>query len=403
MNDMTALERLIADVAAEAAGPPRPVDAMAMVRAATTRSPKWRFQPMFSATKFVVAGVIVALFGGFLLSGVLSEPTLGPGAATALTHVVAQDGNGDFRTITEAVETAEDGDTILVGPGTYTEASIVVSKDITIIGDGEREEVVIEATDSPAFLLDDTDATLSTMTLRGELSRVLVRAGAPVLIDLVFDEVGQTTPEKVGPESEALLIREASEAVVRGSSFQASPIKVGVGASPTFADNQIVVPTGIGILIWLSPTSATIVDNVIKANTGILVVGADVVARDNTIIADTGISLIDADGAIFEDNELFDNEVAIKVTRSDSLIAHNDLRDNSVGIVVVSGSPTLDGNAISAGRTGLSLWGRSATPVLSGNVICDNETNLDVQAGAQMPDIDDNEICPDASARSVVQ
>jgi len=33
-----------------------------------------RFQTMFSATKFVVAGVIVALFGGFLLSGVPTQP-----------------------------------------------------------------------------------------------------------------------------------------------------------------------------------------------------------------------------------------------------------------------------------------------------------------------------------------
>ena len=33
-----------------------------------------RFQSMFSATKFVVAGVIVALFGGFLLTGLLTQP-----------------------------------------------------------------------------------------------------------------------------------------------------------------------------------------------------------------------------------------------------------------------------------------------------------------------------------------
>ena len=38
-------------------------------------SPKWRFQSMFSATKFVVAGAIVALFGGFLLAGVLTQPS----------------------------------------------------------------------------------------------------------------------------------------------------------------------------------------------------------------------------------------------------------------------------------------------------------------------------------------
>ena len=41
---------------------------------------------MFSATKFVVAGAIVALFGGFLLAGVLTQPSdepLPPAAASA--------------------------------------------------------------------------------------------------------------------------------------------------------------------------------------------------------------------------------------------------------------------------------------------------------------------------------
>jgi len=43
-----------------------------------------RFQSMFSATKFVVAGAIVALFGGFLLSGVLTQQgdEMAPAAVT---------------------------------------------------------------------------------------------------------------------------------------------------------------------------------------------------------------------------------------------------------------------------------------------------------------------------------
>ena len=46
----------------------------------TTRRRRWlpridtgRFQSMFSAAKFVLAAVIVALFGGFLLTGVLTQ------------------------------------------------------------------------------------------------------------------------------------------------------------------------------------------------------------------------------------------------------------------------------------------------------------------------------------------
>ena len=67
MDDMQTFEREIAGVIRRAISPARPVDAMAVARAAATQSPKRRFQSMFSATKYVVAGVIVALFGGFLL------------------------------------------------------------------------------------------------------------------------------------------------------------------------------------------------------------------------------------------------------------------------------------------------------------------------------------------------
>jgi len=73
MGDMNAFERQVAGEVLMASALPRAVDAAAVFAAVTTQSPRWRFQSMFSATKFVVAGVIVALFGGFLLAGVLTQ------------------------------------------------------------------------------------------------------------------------------------------------------------------------------------------------------------------------------------------------------------------------------------------------------------------------------------------
>jgi hypothetical protein len=77
MDDVTRLERRLADDALRVAGPSRPVDAAAVFAAipTATQSHKWRFRSMFSATKFVVAGAIVALFGGFLLAGLLTQPS----------------------------------------------------------------------------------------------------------------------------------------------------------------------------------------------------------------------------------------------------------------------------------------------------------------------------------------
>ena len=74
MYDVTAFERQVADEARRMAGPSEPVDDAAILTGITaTQSPKWRFQTMFNATKFVVAGAIVALFGSLLLAGILTE------------------------------------------------------------------------------------------------------------------------------------------------------------------------------------------------------------------------------------------------------------------------------------------------------------------------------------------
>ena len=89
MDEMTDLDNQVAREVLREAGPSEPVDGAAIFAAITaTQSPKWRFQSVFSATKFVVAGVIVALFGGFLLvalpfeqqgEGVPGAATGGPG------------------------------------------------------------------------------------------------------------------------------------------------------------------------------------------------------------------------------------------------------------------------------------------------------------------------------------
>ena len=75
MTDMTAFERRIAEGMLHRAGPIRPVDDRAVYEAvtATNRQQRWGFT-MFSALKFIAASAIVALFGGFLLAGILTTP-----------------------------------------------------------------------------------------------------------------------------------------------------------------------------------------------------------------------------------------------------------------------------------------------------------------------------------------
>lgn len=59
-------------------------------------------------------------------------------SATPSTHglVVAADGNGSDRTISDAIRRARPGDTIIVRAGVYREPTIVVDRPVTLIGEG---------------------------------------------------------------------------------------------------------------------------------------------------------------------------------------------------------------------------------------------------------------------------
>ena len=73
MDDMNAFERQVAGEVVRAMGPIRPVDDLAMLHAARTVAPtRWSVRPLFRVSRFVVAGVVVALVGGFLLAGVMT-------------------------------------------------------------------------------------------------------------------------------------------------------------------------------------------------------------------------------------------------------------------------------------------------------------------------------------------
>lgn len=85
MDDMNAFERQVADEVVRASAPPSPVDVAAVFAAATSRRPRWNLPWLFGATRFVAAGIVVALFGGLLLAGILATPRADELAPAAVT------------------------------------------------------------------------------------------------------------------------------------------------------------------------------------------------------------------------------------------------------------------------------------------------------------------------------
>jgi hypothetical protein len=133
MDDMQAIEQRVTRELLRRAGPSEPVnDAAIFTAITTTRSPKWRFQSMFSATKFVVAGAIVALFGGFLLTGFLTQPSDQQPPAVGASAAGSPEGR------VEATPTASATVTAVTGSWGVDDTRYLEPVTTTLDGDGER-------------------------------------------------------------------------------------------------------------------------------------------------------------------------------------------------------------------------------------------------------------------------
>lgn len=84
--------------------------------------------------------------------------------------IVDKSGNGDFRTIGEAIQAATvTGTVIIVRPGVYREC-VIVDRGVEIVGDGAPTRMVIEALGNNAVTFNTESASLSNVTVKAARS-----------------------------------------------------------------------------------------------------------------------------------------------------------------------------------------------------------------------------------------
>jgi hypothetical protein len=123
-----------------------------------------RFQSMFNATKFVVAGVIVALFGGFLLSGVLNQPNkeqLPAALATPSASPVAATDEYEDATARAFMEGYDEALAALDAYEVEGSISLYMKDASRLIPGGENLEGCAAARNAVIILLDDAMEALA--------------------------------------------------------------------------------------------------------------------------------------------------------------------------------------------------------------------------------------------------
>jgi hypothetical protein len=130
-----------------------------------------------------------------------------PGSGSLL--VVGRGGRGQCMSVRVALRQAEPGTRILVLPGIYRE-SLVVDKDVAIIGQGGPGEVVIESAKGPCLNLQASGARLSNLqlqTLAGEPGPAMVIGqGRPLVENCGIDAQDGPAVRIAGPGADPVLV-----------------------------------------------------------------------------------------------------------------------------------------------------------------------------------------------------
>ena len=429
MSEERSFERFVADnVAGTSQGIPLPDDFYDEMRtfATTTRQrPEWlaliKEPPMRTDSHLAVgspsvrlATIVIAtllLAVALAAAGIAGQRLLAANAPI----VVAADGSGHFSTVSDAVAAAEDGDEVLVMPGTYAEV-VTVDKDITLRGHGPREEVVLEfGTGGPTLpswsgpvpyglMLVDTKATVSDLTVRGPnaaMAIVLV-GGAPTLERVANELEG----EFAGQAQLSVVPLHGAGATIRGSLLDGP---VWHGDAGSIAEYEGTVGSGQWVAedntldggFWLEVTDgSSFLRNTITDQGG----GFELAGSGSVLVAENIAGFIEldeqADGFTLRDNVVqWDaaDQPSISLGSGTSIVEGNVISGAPIGLTVPAGATaTITGNEFEGLGVGIDVLGTDTKPVIEGNRFCGNEQDLRVPAGSGLALDPSNEICEDA-------
>jgi F-box protein 11 len=452
MNTNSELDRIVSDwLEDRVVDPPHGSLQSALARAHQTpqQRSRWllwqgsassdrRERIMISVTAVAASVAAVVLTAALVIPRESTD--VAPPALPGSTYSVAVEG-GDFRTIGEAVAAAQDGDTVLVEPGTYDEA-LVIEKDITIEGTGAapRQTVIavppgaretledvlplhesvagLEAPARPSVGLQllDSEAVLRNLQIMGQDDgvAVIVRGGAPAFEDVVVRHAGERDANRVLAGS--LFIDGASAPTISGGQMW-HRVQIDDDSTVTFVEallqyGKVVVQGGSSLVFTRGTVFAsdiqpiTIVDGASAtiAGTEFQRGGVDVVGgeRSGTSAAITGSSFANASGyavrvtggasATITESAFSGNQNAVAIEGSHAAVRGNEFLDNYTSLSLSDSSSELSGNRVQGGVIGVEIEG-SGEPLVVGNSLQDVRSRGIVIGGGTSPVIEGNSVC----------
>lgn len=394
---------------------------------------------LFSSVLAVAGVAVLGLAAAVSVQQRTNDPVVSVPIGT--TYVVAADG-GDFDTISQAVAAAADGDTILIGPGTYEEA-LIIDKDITVIGDAQppREVVLLIPDDAPppavrlapydprswvsadvasapvGIQLINADATVRNLTVigDGEGIAMLVWGGAPTLDGLIlrhtvppglpwslsaglFIDGGSTASVNATETWYQVRIAGASSPTIRESQLKSALVTIQGGSTPLIADGFVSGDCSCGGIEVLGGSNPMVRGNSFIA-AGLAIMGHEhdgtgANLEQNRFSSSTGeaVMVSDTATATLTRNAFYGNHRGVHVVGASADMRENDFVGNWNGVMLDDAEAEIRGNTIRGGSYGISV-ANAGSPLIAGNLVENAAARGIVVGDDTSPVLEGNTVC----------
>jgi len=283
-----------------------------------------------------------------------------------------------FHEIDDAVAEAEDGDRIVVRPGTYRKP-VVVDRAVAIVGDGDIGAIVLEPVGGECLGFAVSGASAEGLTIRpsragndGEVwSAVAVHDVEATVEGCRLSARLGATVWVGGPSSCAVILGCSITDGAQNAVFVTEEGNAELAACRIAGNRWPCTANGPHATLRLE--KCDVVDNLdgglATIDRALLVVERTTVARN----AGVGVLLGDAAPASRVEDCVVEGNLEVGVMvgggRGGSIL-RNKVRDNGVGIGVVGGaSPRVEGNELDGNGVGIGVRGRGSDPVVVANSV----------------------------------
>lgn len=311
----------------------------------------------------------------------IGKATKGPAAKTEPPiRVVDPMHHGNHLTITEAIEAANPGDRILVRPGLYQEG-LVIDKPLEIIGDGNLDDVVVQAAGMDTLLFKTTMGKVVNLTLQqmggGDWCGVDIAQGRLDLEECDIASQGlacvtihggadpRLRRNRIhGGKAGGVFVYENGQGVLEDNEIfgNACGVSISTGGNPTLRRNRIHDCEDGGVVVY-NNGQGILEDNDILSSVVIGEGGNPALRRNRIHDCEEDGALIQENGqGVLEDNDIFDNAGAGVAIMHDSTPTLRRNRINNNGYVAVfasmGGGGTIEDNDLRGNAKG--AWDVSA-------------------------------------------